>query len=359
MAEDSKIEWTDATWNPATGCTKVSEACTHCYIDRTPPFRMAHRKFVAGHVPIELHPDRIDKPLNWKKPRKIFVNSLSDLFHADIPDQYIVDVFATMYEAQWHTFQVLTKRPERMRSLLSNPRFPWAVGCRAWDRLRKLSAEKAELVTREDIIGDVMQLWPLENVWIGVTAENQKRADERIPLLLQTPAATRFISAEPLLGPLSFRWAAWQDLSRDHATDHLDGLRRLDWVIVGGESGQHARPMHPQWARDIRDQCVDAGVPFFFKQWGEWGTHSTLNGLPHFRQFTGHIQWVHKAQTWVQGGVCLDSLGRECSLGVHFARARDEGTFPVTIMDRVGKKAAGRLLDGREWNEFPEQKVSV
>jgi protein gp37 len=254
MSEHSAIEWTDATWNPTTGCTKVSPACAHCYIERTPPFRIQGRKFVKGHIPLVIHHDRLDVPKHWAKPRRVFVNSLSDLFHADVPFHYISSVWRTMQQTPQHVYQVLTKRPERMREVV------------------------AQLV---DHYGGV-----LPNVWLGVSVENQRFADERIPLLLQTPAAVRFISAEPLLGEVNFRWAKW-DNSAPHprrmhqlppverggrllagSVSHLDGLRVLDWIIVGGESGPRVRPTNPDWVRSIRDQCVEAGVPFFFKQWG-------------------------------------------------------------------------------------------
>lgn len=226
MSDKSAIEWTDATWNPTTGCTKVSPACANCYIERTPPFRVRGRKFVNGHIPVELHPDRLDTPLRRKKPTVYFVNSLSDLFHEDIPDAFIERVFATMAMARRHTFQVLTKRPDRMRSLV--PMF-------------------AAQHTAPDGSG-----WPLPNVWLGVSVENQHFADERIPLLLQTPAAVRFLSCEPLLGPLKFKIHHWP----------------IDWIIVGAESGPRLRPTDPAWVQQIRDQCINTGIPFFFKQWG-------------------------------------------------------------------------------------------
>lgn len=312
MADKSQIEWTDATWNPTTGCSKISEACANCYIDRTPPFRIARRKFIKGHIPLEFHPDRMDFPLKWKRPRKIFVNSLSDLFHEDVPNEYIVDVFTTMYEAQWHTFQVLTKRPERMANLLSNPRFPWAIGVRSWARM---SPEKKAVLTREEIIQDVTDCWPLHNVWIGVTAENQKRMDERSGYLALTPAAVRFLSIEPLLGSVVL------------------GLPKVDWVIVGGESGPNARPTHPDWVRSIRDQCVEADVPFFFKQWGEWYPIHGDGWLSGDEEDEGEHPW-----TWL-------TLSGE---------RRRSGRRPDALMIRFGKKLAGRLLDFREWSEFPE-----
>lgn len=329
MSDKSTIEWTDATWNPTTGCTKVSEACAHCYIERTPPFRIAGRKFVKGHIPIEFHPDRIDTPLKWKKPRRIFVNSLSDLFHDDIPNEYIVDVFTTMYEAQWHTFQMLTKRPQRMAELLSNPRFPWAIGCRAWSRM---SEEKKAVLTRKELIADVMDNWPLPNLWCGITAENQKRFDERAGYLEQTPAAVRFLSCEPLLGLINL------------------GTRRFDWIIAGGESGPNARPTHPEWVRSLLNQSqgiVYHGprVPFHFKQWGEWGPRVLWEDdvCP-----CGH---GNDQEHELRGGLC----DRVKLWNMDGGPAGYEPRI-ATASVRLGKKNTGRLLDGREWNEFPEVK---
>src|SRR3972149_4993581 len=171
VSEQSAIEWTDATWNPVTGCTKVSPGCANCYIERTPPFRMAGRRFVKGAIPVLLHPDRLDAPLRWQKPRRVFVCSLADLFHDDVPDDFIEDIWLTMHKATQHTFQVLTKRPERLRQLLTDS--PMAYFGRN----------------------------PLPNVWLGVSVENQRMAGERIPELLRCPAVVHFISGEPPLGP--------------------------------------------------------------------------------------------------------------------------------------------------------------
>ncbi len=213
MSVSSAIEWTHATWNPVTGCTQVSPGCAKCYAKT-----FAERfRGVRGHpyeqgFDLKLWPERLELPLGWRKPRLIFVNSMSDLFHEDVPARFVRDVFAVMERASWHTFQVLTKRPERAVAL--SARLPWP-----------------------------------ENVWMGVSVENQ-RWTTRIDALRETGAATKFLSCEPLLGPL-----------------RLD-LRDIDWVIVGGESGPRARPMRADWARDVRLQCEAAGVPFFFKQWG-------------------------------------------------------------------------------------------
>ena len=222
MADKSPIEWTQATWNPVTGCTKVSPGCKHCYAERLAKRlqAMGVKKYANGFK-VTLHEDALEIPLRWKQPRIIFVNSMSDLFHEEVPLEFIRKVFAVMRQAHQHIFQVLTKRAERM-------------------------AELAPLLE-----------WP-SNVWMGVSVENQ-RYTYRIDLLRQVPASVRFLSLEPLLGPIP-------DLN-------LDGIH---WVIVGGESGPGARPMKKEWVLEIRDQCIRAGVPFFFKQWG--GVHKSRNG---------------------------------------------------------------------------------
>ena len=247
MGDKSGIQWTEATWNPVTGCTKVSEGCRHCYIERTPPFRMAGMRFEGPAGPGEpgattgvlLHADRLTQPIRWRRPRMIFVNSLSDLYHPDIPTNFIARVWATMALAPHHTFQVLTKRPARMRALLANGAFSRQV------------AVLAELPALS---------WPLPNVWNGVSVENQP-ATHRIPLLLQTPSAVRFLSCEPLLGPVSL------------IGDDRGWLRHpggIDWIIAGGESGPSARPMHPAWLRLLVDQAAAHQVAMFVKQFGAW-----------------------------------------------------------------------------------------
>ncbi|MGO4890337.1 DUF5131 family protein [Anaerobacillus sp. MEB173] len=221
MAGNSNIEWTEVTWNPVTGCTKVSEGCRNCYAAT-----MAKRLHAMGNpryvneFKVTLHPDLISKPLSWKKPRKIFVNSMSDLFHHEIPVNFIKDVFRTMNLASQHSFQVLTKRPERLLEL--SPQLHWSP-----------------------------------NIWIGTSVENDSVVD-RVDFLRKVPGHIRFLSVEPLLGPL-------KDLN-------LDGIH---WVIVGGESGPGARPMEADWVRDIRDQCKEQKVAFFFKQWGGVQKHRT------------------------------------------------------------------------------------
>lgn len=210
----SKIEWTESTWNPVTGCNKISPGCKHCYAERMAKRlqAMGHANYVNGFE-VTLHPHMLELPLHWKKPQTIFVNSMSDLFHEDIPFEFVQQVFDVMKRASWHRFQVLTKRSQRLLDL--NAKIKWAA-----------------------------------NVWMGVSVENEKY-QFRIEHLKQTEAYVKFLSLEPLLGPLP----------------NLD-LLGIDWVIVGGESGPRARPMREEWVIEIRNQCFDSGVPFFFKQWG-------------------------------------------------------------------------------------------
>ncbi len=235
MGAKSKIEWTDATWNPVRGCTKISPGCAHCYAET-----FAERfRGVTGHpfeygFDLRLVPDKLLEPLRWKTPRRIFVNSMSDLFHEGIPDDYIAAVADVMVETNWHTYQILTKRSARMAEMLST-------------RLRNAAAQS--------------------HIWWGVSVENRKHGLPRVESLRSTPSEVRFLSIEPLL----------EDLG-------CINLKGIDWVIVGGESGPGARPMKAEWVRSIRDQCRMAGVPFFFKQWG--GIHKkdagrTLDGRMH------------------------------------------------------------------------------
>ena len=251
MSDRSGIEWTDASWNPVTGCVEVSEGCDHCYA-RTfaERFRgVARHPYENGFDPM-LRPERLDQPLRWRRPRMIFVNSMSDLFQEAVPDEFIAQVFAVMGIAAHHTFQVLTKRAGRMASLLAREDFVEGVRRLLWNDPCAGSASD----------GRRAREWPFSNVWVGTSAEDQRWADIRIPKLLRTPAAVRFLSCEPLLGPL--------DLTRCLDAVGSPATCAIGWVIAGGESGAGARPMDPGWARSLRDQCLTAGVPFFFKQWG-------------------------------------------------------------------------------------------
>lgn len=304
----TSIEWTDVTWNPVTGCTKVSPGCAHCYIERTPAFRTKGVRFERGRIPVQLHPDRLEAPLHWRQPRRVFVNSMSDLFHEDVPDWFIYAVWTAMYHSPQHVFQVLTKRPDRMAEWMAKwcDRGPSKVGPVMWREGARRDHPWASCVTEAEALSvhnagrsqmfhawidswgepphggarplyDWMEgprWWPnvLPNVWLGVSVENQRMFDQRVPLLLDTPAAVRFLSCEPLLGPIELHADMWPACS-DQPTD-------IHWVIVGGESGPKHRPFDPDWARSLRDECRAAGVPFFMKQLGGARPGSRLEDLP-------------------------------------------------------------------------------
>lgn len=342
MSDASKIEWTDATWNPLRGCTRVSEGCRNCYAERMaarysgPGLAFEGVAEMTEHGPrwtgaVKCLPEKLDEPMKWRKPRRVFVNSMSDLFHPAVPEEFIWQVFAVMAACKQHTFQILTKRPERMAAVLGHPEAPhrFEAACDA------LAGDKGWCYVESD--------YPLPNVQLGVSVENQKAADERIPLLVETPAAVRFLSAEPLLGHINLRAYPLRHVCADCGHECWHHERPLDrkenkvcpvchspwcadteprvihWVIVGGESGPGARPMHPEWVRSLRDQCQAAGVPFFFKQWGEWCTPSQMpNDL-----------WKPEYDTDKHG---------------------DSSDAPY----RVGKQKSGRLLDGVLWDQMPE-----
>ncbi|MDQ0842458.1 DUF5131 family protein [Streptomyces sp. V1I6] len=452
MSTDTKIEWTDRTWNPVTGCTKVSPGCDNCYAENIANRFAGSAAFPRG-FDVQVRANKVNDPLSWRKPSRVFVNSMSDLFHNDVPEPWLADIFAVMAAAQKHTFQVLTKRHGRMRSLMNSKEFQSQVRDRATGK--GLAIEEFS--------------WPLPNVWLGVSVEDQKRADLRIPALVDTPAAVRFLSCEPLLGPVDLSkwmppispmpaadaprtWAEWTwpdwvpQIVREHVEDFwgadqgrspahwirdmhqqgapafgatlamddgfgrhprqivgryvhawnnigrlvLDGdpdrefaytsfgikdrkrTQPIDWVIVGGESGRGARPMHPAWARGLRDQCTAADVSFFFKQWGEWGpapfqvrvcdpnvgwqgtdeelaaakADSEARGATHvhtgnwFEEDGERRYWLHEIghKPW-----SLERVGLP------------EGTAAIR---RWGKKAAGRDLDGRTWDQYPKPQAA-
>ena len=364
MGDNTGIEWTDATWNPIVGCSVVSPGCTNCYamkmaariesIDAGQRMRAfeSHRSLDERHPEgrdpartalldarthyagttqatragavwtgkVALAPDAtLLAPLRWRRPRRIFVNSMGDLFHESVPDDWIDRVFAVMALSPQHTFQVLTKRSKRMRAYFEGRRANFG---RASDALHEMShpldedavQAAADRLDYFDSAGITMR-----HVWLGVSAEDQVRADERIPDLLATPAAIRFVSAEPLLGPIDLGLLQ-ADLPINAWLTWLDGLH---WIIAGGESGPHARPMHPDWARSLRNQCTAAGVPFFFKQHGEW------IGVLDLRLLQG---------------------GTGPGFGAFDHCRYDQDAEAV----RVGKKVAGRLLDGSTHDAMPK-----
>lgn len=323
MSAHSKIEWTESTWNPLRGCSRKSPGCFNCYAEG-----IAYRfsgpgqayeglaKLVNGKPTftgkIRTVPELLDQPIRWSRGRRIFVNSTSDLFHENVPFQFIADVFAVMACTQRHTYQILTKRPERALEF-----FKWLDAQNDAQGLNEPSRGFwPEVVSPSKVYPEWKPWregkrhggydncgpgWPLTNVQIGVSVEDRERWLERISMLREiTAAAVRFVSYEPAL---------------EHLGDDLD-LSGIDWLICGGESGPHARPMHADWARSIRDQCHRAGVAFFFKQWGEWAPREAYNS-----------EWMES-----------DEIAGKWD-GVSY---------------RYGKKSAGRILDGRTWDEFPK-----
>lgn len=359
MAEKSNIEWTDATWNPVLGCDKISPGCKNCYAIRT-AWRLQHNPnpkikaafegltVMQGGQPnwtgrVNFVEERLREPLTWSDPRFVFVNSQSDLFHESITDEQIDRIFAVMWLAQRHTFQVLTKRPARMAEYMRGL---------TWERIREwmnksadggehrpgaynLSSINGRSSQRRFVIGDKTALralplkLPLPNVWLGVSVESPKYK-ERIGLLRETPAAVRFLSLEPLL----------EDLGQ------LD-LRGIHWVIAGGESGPGARPMHPDWARSLRDQCLAAGLPFFFKQWGAYAPFADGPRAgdivvmknpenPYNRVVDGQKE---RFEPW--------------NRDLHGSAYGNVSRCDSVMMRPQIKKAAGRLLDGKEHNEYP------
>lgn len=359
------IEWTQRpgtkgeTWNPTTGCNKLSAGCKHCYAEvmhkRLQAMGQAkyQQDFSAGVV---THADTLSIPLKWKQPRTVFVNSMSDLFHADVPFAFIDQVFAVMALCPQHTFIILTKRPERMAEYMN-------TGNARYDQRHTVvqtAVDDSESWNNSPIPEDdhapLIRDWPLPNVWLGTSVEDQATADARILHLLKCPAAVRFLSCEPLLGPVDLKVAPlhqWPNgeywlPNKDEADDwkyHMHRMGGIHWVIAGGESGPKARPMHPDWARSLRDQCKVAGVPFFFKQWGEW-----VGG-----QFDRR-----KAKMICQEGTVLNQMngGRIfwCNPGAPKMHLWDEADhYWTNASAKVGKARAGRLLDGVEHNEFPKR----
>jgi protein gp37 len=403
MADGTKIEWTDATWNVVNGCMVKSPGCTNCYA-----MKQAHRvecrrglteRSKGGMVwtgEVRFNEKVLLDPLRWKRPRKIFVCAHGDLFYEKVPDEWIDQVFAVMALCPQHTFQVLTKRPERMRMYLADPavvRRIYSVAhelrfCGAApdpDR-RPYAFQKFMAASARDVAWTVdggcaadlfariepgrdypsWVRWPLPNVWIGTSVEDQKRAEERIPALLATPAAVRWLSCEPLIGDLDLSklrvdheflpatatrddsWAAEPLMGRlapvieTGATEwDLDGggqgWSRIDWIVAGGESGLGARPMHPDWARSLRDQCAAAGVPFLFKQWGTWAPGESI-GDPVTRT-------EETAELDEDGNWHISSISPRVADELHIDDEPD--------LWRVGKKRAGRKLDGIEHDGFP------
>ena len=368
---DTAIEWATKVWNPTTGCDRVSAGCDHCYA-----LTMAKRLKGMGSAKYQLdgnpatsgpgfgintHPGSLYDPTQWRKPERIFVNSMSDLFHDGVPDGFIAQVWEVMAQCPQHMFMILTKRHARMRSWVSRwhdntgdsdvrgpnslppmPRGPEAVrevysSPRAMlfaDMLDNMGTPPPGAAYPLYDWAEGPRWWPgvLPNVALGVSVEDDETARRRIPALLETRAAIRFISAEPTLGHIAFQQHWMHPIMRDPSPEanargriaaKANGVGLIDWVIAGGESGPGARPMHPDWVRSLRDQCQNAGVPFLFKQWGEWSPYAPAGAE---RSPDTYVS------AKVHGGGCL---------------------CVQAPMWRVGKKAAGRELDGHAWDQYP------
>ncbi len=303
----TKIEWCEESWNPVTGCTKISEGCKNCYAEKMAK-RLAGRFGYPKDNPFKVtfHENKLLEPTKWRKSHHIFVCSMGDLFHPDVIDKQIDTIFRMMTHPMGgmnhHTYLILTKRPERiLKSHYEN-----------------------------------FKHW--KNIWLGVSVENQKTADKRIPILLKIPAKVRFVSVEPMLERIELReylgmYKEAETITVKHVSDMPSEFQqytrkgrdwvkhcgnKLDWLIAGGESGQHARPMHPDWVRKVRDNCLQTGTPFFFKQWGEW------------------IQSEEPQEVYSKKDGFQTLPVKECFI-------------------KIGKKKAGRLLNGREWNQYPNK----
>jgi len=372
----TKIEWADEVWNPTTGCDKVSEGCGiprfdgddigGCYamamakrLKAMEGKRIEQGKLASAKAKyqtdgdprtsgpgfgVAMHPEVLTVPFSWRQPRRVFVNSMSDLFHEKVTDEFIAQVFAIIAATPQHTYQILTKRHGRMRALLSSP-----------EHGARVAARLAEL-WHVDHVAPLRG--PLPNVWLGVSVETQRWADIRIPALLDTPAAVRWISAEPLLGPLDLvgagtRQKYWLTGEPGWCPEYPEPTSptgipvrdlitkpRLDWVVVGGESGRSARPMHPAWARSLRNQCEAAGVPFLFKQRGAWTWEARL-GTP---DGAGRDAWADREP--------------DAYVNADDGQVADEDTVMAAGGDwagvyNVGKQRAGRELDRELWDQYP------
>lgn len=371
MSDGTKIEWTDATANVVNGCNIYSPGCANCYAMRLAGTRLKDHPTRVGLTQpskagpvwtgeVRFNEKALQQVLRWTRPRRIFWNAHGDLFHESVPDEWIDRCFAAMALTPQHSHQVLTKRSARMRDYMRSLDRAIVKAFAPPHQHPALDDPHAEFFA--SIAPHAIAEWPLPNVWLGVSVEDQIRADERIPDLLATPAAVRWISAEPLLGPLDLRWIAEPDEEKDGVLDALLGCnwierengeefrparpghqdriihrwvcspeadilanRKLDWIVAGGESGPRARPMHPDWARSLRDQCKAAGVPFLFKQWGEW--HPAGEPVEIMPNGDGIFA--------APGAFAKHWFGEE------------------VLMLRVGKKQAGRLLDGARLDGYP------
>lgn len=379
----SKIEWTEKTWNPVTGCDKVSRGCLHCYamhmshrLAGIPASREKYtgttRRTPGGQTQwtglIKLHPELLQVPIRWQKPRMIFPCSMSDLFHKDVPFEFIAAVFGVMAYCKRHTFQLLTKRPERALEF-----FQWLEKGTVKDldgkdleydsRMKCVQFAISKITNNPETILMAMTNvkggeWPLSNVWMMTSVEDQEQANKRIPDLLKIPAAVRGLSCEPLVGPIALTNIA-PDPSGYGAINCLEGYEKgfqsdielnskIHWVICGGESGPDAAPMHPDWVRSLRDQCAAAAVAFFLKQWGEWIPADRKHGDFDPQYQTRKAEYKRPFATMTSEGKIYTSENYKCP-------DYDNGDYSFY---KVGKHLSGNFLDGKQHLEYPVIKTS-
>jgi protein gp37 len=389
MADQTKIEWADATLNYANGCSRVSPGCggpgPHggCYAEQLAGTRLRNHPSRAGLTKqtsagprwtgeVRMHEPALQQALAWKRGRKIFWNAHGDLFHEKVTDEQIDRLFAVCALTPQHTHMILTKRSARMREYMTKLSAVWHDAGDPFDD--RIGTLLVELSGSPCAIGMWEEQFILPNVWLGVSVEDQQRADERIPDLLATPSAVRFISAEPLLGPVDLTEVSdcataldpecWGDCACDSLYGYDPGCRRnggngsltrkIDWVIAGGESGPKARPMHPEWPRSLRDQCQAAGVPFLFKQWGEWAPICEMSEALIDGCYNPAPERNPEARRRLKVDQCvLHGDGTRFDSDAMFKRpAFEQGSRAMTMM-RIRKKAAGRTLGGRTHDEFP------
>jgi protein gp37 len=362
MSDRTKIEWADATVNAINGCSITSPGCSHCYAMRLAGTRMRDHPSRRGltdqaktgpvwNGTVRLHEPALLQPLHWKAPRRIFWNAHGDTFHESVPDAWIDQVFAVCALTPQHTHMILTKRSARMREWFE--RYDGAHDDNCADKVANVVDLIAWPSARREAL-DRLAYWPLPNVWLGVSIEDQQRANERIPDLLATPAAIRFISAEPLLGPVDIDCPDVDWMAQPEGNGIVGDRLKIDWVIAGGESGPGARPMHPAWARALRDQCARADIAFHFKQWGEWAPICEMPDA--LIEDLYHPAPKHSPEASRRCKV------NQCVLHADGARfdgkamfnlpAFQAGTGAMTMF-AVNKSRAGRLLDGVEHNAFP------
>lgn len=345
MSTTTSIEWTDVTWDPVRGCSLMSAGCENCYA-----MKQAHRFSGSGqpyaglteigpHGPrwtgtIRLVPEALEAPLHWKQPRRVFVNSMSDLFHEDVPNEFLEDVWARMCIADHHIYQILTKRPQRM--------FDW-ITSQDWDRVGTIVAHTSPMAAHRALARKRAGFKMFEHVWLGVSVENQATADERIPILLQTPSAVRWISAEPLLRAIDLSKIPAPNQCTQHALSGRNNwngrtMTRLDWVVIGGESGPGARPCDLAWIRSIKDQCQAAKVPVFVKQLGkeprglcDWKDHES--DPPQWLDEHGTLLSVSGAKT---GDLChaMDDAWWPCKPTLKDKQGGDMAEWPADLRVR-------------------------